>query len=215
MWGRASTTGLLLLAVTCGCGGGADDPTVLSAGRWGAEFAAVECARIFACCQATENQLRANYADEAECRVMYAAEQQADLNSALRFGELTYDAKAARRCVDELASAPSCADLWHFGFVLYAPSCYAVKRAPSHIGAPCAVGCGLDEYCDAAAQTCAPRKDVGAACADVSECAVPLICASGTCGPPLPGGDACAAHLDCASSICTNGTCYAMQCDGL
>jgi hypothetical protein len=214
MRGQGSTTGLLLLSVACGGGAGADDPTVLSAQHWGAEFAAVECARIFACCEAAENQLRANYAEEAECRTMFAADQQTGLDSSLLFGELTYDAKAARRCVDELASL-SCADLSHFGFALYAPSCYAVMRNASNIGAPCSAGCDVDEYCEATAQTCALRKDTGAPCAGVGECGVPLICASGICAPPLPGDAGCAAHLDCASSICLNGVCYAKQCDGI
>jgi hypothetical protein len=211
---RASMWSLWLMAAVCSCGSGADDPTILSAQHWGAEFAAAECARIFACCEATENQVRANYADEAECRRIFATDQQTALDSALRYRELTYDGKAARRCVDELASL-SCADLLPFGFVLYAPSCYAVKRAPSNIGAPCSTGCGLDEYCDATTQTCAPLKGAGAPCAGTAECAVPLICAAGICGPPLPGGAACATHRDCASSACTTAVCYPKQCDGI
>ena len=62
-WGPAS--GLTwLLAVGVGCGSGAPDPTIVPLSSWGAEAAAVQCAKIFGCCDAAE-RMYFGYASEA------------------------------------------------------------------------------------------------------------------------------------------------------
>jgi hypothetical protein len=239
MQARGLVSGLsLLVLVGAGCGS-ASDPTVLPAGHWGTEYASAECARIFGCCDATE-QMRWSYTDETQCRQAVATEAQMALDGLVPYGLASYDGKAARRCVDDIA-AVACADLVVIGKTLLAPSCANISRGTGKIGAPCedldvvcessncdvSVGtcgptrgctaiCGANEYCDATASVCATLKTAGAACASNAECAFPLSCqSSGICAAPLPGGAACQSTLDCASSTCTGGVCDAKLCDGV
>jgi hypothetical protein len=236
--GSASLPWLLML-LTMACGGAAD-PTVLPAARYGVEFATAECARIFSCCDANELS-RWTFTDEAGCRQQAAMDAQASLDELLSAHFVTYDGKAARRCVDGIATV-ACADLLVVGRSLFGPSCSGVTRGAGKIGAPCedldvicessnceplsgtcgptrgcSVVCGAAEYCDMTAQTCAPRKPDGAACAgDAAECVFPLSCqSSGVCASLRPGGAACQSTSDCASNSCTAGACDAKLCDGL
>ena len=75
-----------------------------------AEQAAINCAKILSCCDATE-RMKFFYVDEAQCRAM-----QADIHSGfinlVHQGLIVYDGKAARRCLDEL-KATSCVALFN------------------------------------------------------------------------------------------------------
>jgi len=240
MRARGESLGLLWLIVFgIGCGSAGSDSTSLPPARWGAEFAAAECARIFACCDATE-RTRWAYADEAQCREDAASQAQKSLDDLLSIGWVTYDTKAARRCVDEITTA-ACTDLVAVGKNLFGPSCVGISRGTGKIGATCedldvicessnclpgpgtcgptrgcTVVCAADEFCDTAALACAPLKTEGAPCSGQGECVFPLTCqSSGVCTRLQPGGAACGSPSDCASASCTNGVCDAMMCDGL
>lgn len=228
---------LLVLAFGIACGA-ASDPTMLPSSRWGAEWAAAECARIFSCCDAGE-RMRWPYVDEAQCRQQAAAEAQKSLDGVLSIGWVSYDAKAARRCVDDIATR-SCTELTAVGKNLLGPSCIGVTRGTGPIGracedldvicesSNCLAGsgtcgptrgcnaiCAAGEFCDPTLQACAPFKASGAACAGSGECAFPLTCqSSGVCATPRQGGEACGSTSDCASGSCTTGVCDAMLCDG-
>lgn len=225
----------LVLALGMGCG---SDPTMLPSSRWGAEWAAAECARIFSCCDADE-RMRWSYADEAQCRQQAAADAQKSLDGVLSIGWVTYDAKAARRCVDEIATR-SCTELTAVGKSLLGPSCAGLTRGTGKIGRTCedldvicessnclsgsgtcgptrgcSVICAAGEVCDETSGACAPFKPDGAACARNGECVFPLTCqSSGFCATPRQGGAACGSPSDCASGTCTAGVCDAMMCDG-
>jgi len=212
---------------------------MLPSSRWGAEWAAAECARIFSCCDADE-RMRWPYADEAQCRREGAADAQSNLDGVLSIGWVSYDAKAARRCVDEIATR-SCMELTAFGRNLFGPSCAGVTRGTGKIGRVCedldvvcessnclagpgtcgptrgcSVICAAGEFCDTASGTCAPFKTAGAACAGSDQCVFPLTCqSSGVCATPRQGGAACSSTSDCASGTCTSGVCGAMMCDGV
>jgi hypothetical protein len=104
MRARGSLPGLaLLIASGSGCGSSAVDPTVLPPAHWGEEVAAVECQKIFGCCDATE-RMAFPYADEAQCRQMIAEREQTGIGYALSTGLVSYDGKAARRCIDEMTA---------------------------------------------------------------------------------------------------------------
>ena len=227
---------LCVVALGMSCG---SDPTVLPSGRWGTEFAAAECARIFGCCDATEQMLW-GFADEAQCRRDAAAQAQKSLDGVLSIGWVTYDGKAARRCVDEITTL-ACADLTAVGKNLFGPSCAVISRGAGKIGATCEdldvicessnclsgpgtcgptrgcdVICEVDESCDPTARACVPLATAGAACAYAGACVFPLTCqSSGICAAPRPGGATCGTAADCASSVCTGGVCDAMKCDGV
>jgi len=241
MRARGPSLGLLCVVVFgIGCSSSsASDSTGVPPWRWGAEFAAAECARIFACCDTTE-QLRWGYADEAQCRKDATAQAQKSLDDVLSIGWVTYDAKAARRCVDEITTV-SCADLVAAGKNLFGASCVGITRGTGKIGATCedldlicessnclpgsgtcgptrgcTVVCAAGEFCDTAAQACASLKTEGASCSGKGECLFPLTChSSGVCTPLRLGGAACGSPSDCSSASCTNGVCDAMMCDGL
>jgi hypothetical protein len=220
-----------LLLLTMGCG---PDPTVLPFSRWGTELAAAECARVFSCCDAAEQMLW-SYTDEAQCRQTVASQAQSSIDGLLSAGWISYDGKMARRCVDEIASL-ACTDLLVLGKGLVAPSCTNITRGTGKIGTTCedldvicessnCIGtcgptrgcnavCRVNEYCDVAAQVCAPFKTAGAPCAGNGECAFPLSCQAGVCAALLPGGAACASMSDCASASCAGNTCDPQMCDG-
>lgn len=225
---------LAVLALGCG-GGAAADPTRLPAARWGAEFAAAECARIFGCCDATE-RMRWGYADEAQCPEGGAADVQKYLDSVLSVGWVTFDEKAARRCVDGITTV-ACSDLLPIGKTLFAASCVGITRGTGKIGAicedldvicessnclsgsgtcgptrGCTVTCAASEFCDTAAQACAALKTEATPCSGTNECVFPLTCQStGVCAPGRQGGAACVSAADCASSSCTDAVCDGMM----
>jgi len=236
MRGYGRALGLLsFVALGMDCGA---DPSVLPAERWGAEFAAAECARIFACCDSRE-QTRWSYADEAQCRRDAASPAQEYLDGLLSNGWVSYDAKMARRCVDEIATIP-CTDLVAVGKNLFGPSCLSISRGTGKIGTTCedldvvcessncesgsgtcgptrgcTAICAAGQFCDPMAQACAPLKTEGVACTATGECAFPLTCqSSGVCAALRPGGAACGSTSDCASAACSGGVCDPMMCDG-
>ena len=236
---RVSGLSLILLAASaCSSGPGASDLTLLPAANWGTEYAAAICAKIFACCDAGELSTW-NYADEAQCRQMAGMDIQANLTGLVSIGWVSYDAKAARRCVDEI-KATACADLLVVGKNVLAPSCFLISRGTGEIGATCedldvvcrssncdiSVGtcgptrgcstvCGINQYCDTTAQVCATWKAQGAACASGVECAPPLACLAGVCAPPQSGGAACTVADDCLSGACEGAQCTPKVCDGI
>jgi hypothetical protein len=76
--------------------------------------------------------------------------------------------------------------------------------------------CGLGNYCDFSVHACAPRLEVGAACAGnlVDECAPVAFCDPTTfsCTEPLAVGQACseesaAPARQCQSGVCSDGAC--------
>jgi len=232
------------LFAVVGCGSNTPaDPTVIPLGDWGREAAAVECAQIFGCCDATE-RVAIRYADEAQCREMIADLVQSGVTDAVRMGLVLYDGKAARRCIDE-TTAFDCLHLPDVPLYLLGPSCRKVTPGASPAGSPCEdldgicqsavcngtcaapgpcwnVTCDIGQYCEPALPGCAPVKADGAACADNFECTPPSVCmrATGVCGPPLSDGAACEVRGDCASSNCSGGTgstqiCQPRLCDGV
>jgi hypothetical protein len=235
--GSAGKLWLLLLSFGIGCGSGqASDPTFLSEPSWGAAYAAAVCARIFGCCDPAE-QIAWSYTDQAQCRQKVAMEAQTSLDGVFSIGWVSYDGKAARRCVDDIASL-ACTDLVIVGKGLIAPSCAGITRGTGKIGASCedldvicessncigtcgptrgcSVVCGANEYCDTATQACATLKADGASCAGNGDCVFPLSCQPpGVCAAPRPGGASCASMSDCASASCVDGLCAAQMCDGV
>jgi len=234
----------LLLVAWTGCGSSAADPTVLPASAWGREAAAVACAHIFGCCDATELPvLRWPYTDEAQCRQMMAVDLQSAVTDNIGQGIGTYDGKAARRCVDEMAATP-CTQIpvGDVGY-LFTPSCNKVFRGTLPLGAPCEdldficqsgnctgtcapprpcwdVTCDVGQYCDVTLSACTPVKADGAACGSNIECAATSVCltTTGVCGTPLPEGAACGTSTDCTTAAClsgTSGTCGPRFCDGV
>ena len=241
---RVSGLSLVLMAASaCGSGPGASDLTLLPSTRWGGEYAAALCAKVFGCCDASELAATWKYADEAQCRQMAGTEIQMNLSELLALGWVSYDARAARKCIDEIA-ATVCPDLLVVGKNVLAPSCFLVSRGAGEIGTTCedldvvcrssncdiSVGtcaptpgcstvCGIDQYCDTTAQVCATWKAQGAACAGGVECAPPLACLAGVCAPPQGGGATCTVADDCLSGACDPGTsgaqCAPKVCDGI
>jgi len=202
---------LLLAAAGCGSGGAAD-PTMVALGSWDREYAAVNCARIFGCCDAAERSARWAVTSEADCRRQV---QQAG-GSYVRdvtAGFLVYDAHAARRCLDEIAAAP-CALLFNSDDLRpVAPSCQVVTRGARKSGEFCQ---GLDEYCESGNCVLEGGDDLcGPPRACPSWCGAGLYCDEATgCLPVKAAGAPCATQLECESLICGGITCEAKRPDG-
>jgi hypothetical protein len=231
----------LLVFAWAGCGSSAPaDPTVLPIGNWANEVAAVECGHLFGCCPAAVLMTRP-WTDEAQCRQMVAAEVQTAVRDTIGQGIVTYDGKAARRCIDETA-AVDCMHLpaWGIDSVL-GPSCNHVFPGTFPLGAACEdldvvcqsgnctgtcapprpcfdVSCDAGQYCDSALNVCAPMNADGAACAANIECTSPSVCVAGACGAPLPEGTPCASDNECTSGVCSTSSqpnaCSAIVCPG-
>jgi len=93
---RVSGLSLVLMAASaCGSGPGASDLTLLPSTRWGGEYAAALCAKVFGCCDASELAATWKYADEAQCRQMAGTEIQMNLSELLALGCFPDDAVAA------------------------------------------------------------------------------------------------------------------------
>ena len=148
---RGTTWGLTwLLAVGAGCGSGlAPDPTIVPLSSYGAETAAVVCAKIFGCCDSAE-RMYFGYASEVECRQMMAAEVQMNLTQLVELGWVTYNPRAARSCLDEAAANNSCADVFSHGQPRFiAPSCAGVSPGAGKLGTVCE---DLDLICESFVQ---------------------------------------------------------------
>ena len=212
-----------LLALAAGCGSNAaPDPSVLPLARWGAEYAAATCAKMFGCCDSGE-QTTLRFASEAACRQMRAEDEQSALSQDVNQGVIVYDPKAARRCVDEIAAA-SCSAFFHDPASQTAPSCQDVVRGALPLGAACEdldaicasgyctgtcaprpgcpAGCNAGQFCDQT-NTCSPTQADGSSCLDSNGCTPPSVCRLGVCGALLADGTAnCRQDADCASGRC-------------
>jgi hypothetical protein len=90
------------MGLAASCGGASipappGDPTEIPLARWPAELAALACARIVACCDATE-RTKYFYMNDAQCRGMQA-DIRSGTNNLVAQGLVVHDGKAARRCL--------------------------------------------------------------------------------------------------------------------
>ncbi len=235
---RAASTRLcwLGLLLSPGCGSSAVDPTVVPAASFGSALAAVECAQIFGCCDATERG-HWGYSDEAQCRQVRGTKEQMDLDQLLAIGWVTYNGKAARSCLDESLAA-GCANIQANASVgIRGTSCPDVTHGTGKLGAPCEDldlicessnclplsgtcgpprgcpgACDAGQFCDGLTDTCAPLKADGATCGGNSQCESPSVCRTGVCGPPLPDGALCSVAADCASASCVHSSSTSAAC---
>lgn len=235
---RAASAGLcwLGLLLSAGCGSGAADPTVVPSQSWGSAVAAVECAQIFGCCDATERG-RWGYSDEAQCRQMLGPKEQMNLDEVIATGWVTYNGKAARSCLDESLAAGCTSIQFNATVGIRGPSCPNVTHGTGKLGAPCEdldficessnclpgpgtcgpprgcpTACDPGQFCDGATSACAPVKPDGAACLANDACQSPSVCRTGVCGPPLPDGAPCSLATDCAGGSCVHSSSTSAAC---
>jgi hypothetical protein len=222
------------------CGGAAvpgdpGDPTQVPLALWPSEQAALVCARIVACCDASE-RTKFFYMNDPQCRAMQA-DIRSGTNNLVAQGLVVYDGKAARRCLDEVKALP-CATYFdvHSDLNALAPSCAAVGRGAGQLGAPCEgfdmfcasghcdritqtctpppvcpASCAAGEYCPEGSGECAAKQEDGAICASDVECASG-VCSGTTCGPLLPNGASCQLDRYCASGACVGPDSSSLTC---
>jgi hypothetical protein len=220
---------MLVLAAGCGSSGAAD-PTIVPLGSWDREYAAVNCARIFSCCDAAERTARWELASEADCRRQLLQGGGSYVRD-VRAGFIVYDPHAARRCIDEIAAAPCAVAFNSHDLRPVLPSCEVFALGARKLGEDCQsldmycesgncsdfnvcgppracpTWCGAGLYCDEIAG-CLPGKPAGAACAIELECES-LTCGATTCEAKRPDGAACSNDENCVSGACSrpwNGT---------
>ena len=211
-------------ALSLGACGQRSDATYLASQDWGAALAALACAKIFACCDGAESAFL-GYSSEAQCRQVAAPIAQDALNKAVTGFDQVYDGRAARRCLDEAATA-SCAGFFPNGRpTASGPSCPEVLVGIGKLGdacedldvycqthycgsgycavRPCSdVTCPAGDYCDPITNGCLPIKAAGIACSADAQCDPALGCHAGICGPPLSAGASCRTSADCAFGSC-------------
>ena len=198
-------------------------------GSWDREWAALNCARIFACCDAAEQKSSLwNVANEADCRkkiLQAGGSKRARRDVAARLPS-SDDPQAARRCIDELA-VPPCATLFnHANLRTTAPSCNVVTPGARKLGEYCQ---GLDMYCESGNcvmpdDVCGPpwrvprpaapvsiatsrrlhgaQRAAGSPCATGVEC-VSMRCEANVCAAGGPDGASCLSDGECASGACS------------
>ena len=206
------------MAAACACGSGADDPTdPLRGSIPGAERDAAECARIFACCEATENQLRANYADEAECRTRPSSRpiKQKNPDLALRHGELTHrHPRQGRTPMRRRARVAIVRGLVAFRLPSVRPVLLRREAGPEQHRGALLDGLRHRGILRRDHSRGAPLKGAAAPCAGTAECAVPLVCAAGIAGRRHRAAPrARPTGIARASSPDTNAVCDPKQCD--
>jgi hypothetical protein len=203
-----------------GCSSGSSNP----ASSWGGQFAAAMCARIFACCNATD-AAALGYTSESQCASTAGAQEQMMINQVLAASPVRYDGDAAATCLADIA-ASSCTSLFSdYGRPTTPLSCGRVFVGTLQTGAPCGdldfycqsdacesgycaapscrtVVCPAGQYCDATSLGCVPGQAAGASCASNAQCDPSIVCRAGTCGAPLPDQSACAVDTDCVSGAC-------------
>ena len=173
-----SGSGLWLLALAAGCGSGfVADPTVVPLASWPAEQAAIVCAKITACCDATE-RMKFFYVNDAQCRAMQVGIRSGVNNLIAQGWPVAYDGKAARRCLDEMQATPCAALFNHSEVNVTLPSCDRVAPGTGKLGAPCD---GFDMFCESA------HCRAGARAPAVRPAAVPLRATPGNIATKAPG----------------------------
>lgn len=140
----------------------------------------------------------------AECLEIYPLVYEtlgASVQRSLDAGTTSFDAAAAKRCVDELA-ASEC------GATLSAPACDEVFVGQVPIGGACTESdeCAGSAYCEDTLMcpgTCAASLDAGADCASGGECETGLVCtAAGVCGAVKATGETCNSGVECQTRYC-------------
>lgn len=192
---------LLLGVLLVGCSGGTSGGPI-AIDQFGNEVAKVACSKIFECCNSAEVMqqfMNLTYNNqpvttEAQCEGLYMGLLDGyaipDYKASIAAGRVTYDADAARGCIDAYANL----------------GCGAYSQLTHATGISCSTPYLI------------PHVGDGGACSQAYECTSGY-CSSGTCmtEPPLvPNGGSCTSGEQCASGYCGSGSCAdpAPVCDG-
>ncbi len=154
---------------------------------------------------------------------MMSQQEQSALSQTVAQGLIVYDAKAARRCVQETMAAP-CTALFSASGGQATPSCNAVVHGALPLGAACEdldaicesgyctgtcstrpgcpATCDAEQFCDTSTSACSPTHADGATCLNNDWCTAPSVCVITVCGPPIADGAACRDDTECASGAC-------------
>jgi hypothetical protein len=166
------------------------------------------CRSIFSCPVTNSRFIdRANYGDEATCRVdgaRYDARGTYPLRAAVRDGYMRFDSVAARECLNSVAMSP-CND------AIVVPQCRRVFTGAVALGAPCysREQCADDAWCDiitgltCPGGVCRAAPAIGAQCTPTEECSmVGSSQGSAWCDVVQPGtGTRCIDHRTVATAM--------------
>ena len=233
---------IVAAALVASCGGDADPDAAIGIrlDEAPAAYASAYCARVFACCDATDLATRFPGADppvtdvatcESYVARVFGNEFVADARHAETMGWARYDGAAFASCMDHLR-ADACGHLARvFALMVFPAEC-----APARVPLVSAGGqCDHDFQCIAGvcvggSETqigqCATAPAIGTACVG-GECGPEAYCdrsvdPDGTCAALAPDGAACTSALACASFTCVGaspgvpGACAAPTvCDGV
>jgi hypothetical protein len=207
------------------CGGSS---TAIQVSDLGHDYSDAVCEKIFACCSSAEIMAQffgaQQITTQSECEEAFASFGSIFDPSSVGSNAVTYDASAARACIDGI-NALACGDVqWNdtmFIDTSMVPACATVIAPRLANGSQCAA----DYECTSNAcfgaldpnGTCMPLPSEGQRCYDT--CASGLYCSGassvdgqyGTCATLLANGSACVADFDCASGYCGSGSACATR----
>lgn len=215
--GSVVVSSALALALGCdGSSGGSKSSVPFD--RFGAEFAAAYCHKMFACCSVSEiTSIDATAVDDASCASDMAAffgGKLAVTQAEIDAGLVIYRGDRARACLDKVATL-SCQQWVGDDRLIRFPECQAIVEGTVATGSACAA----DDECSSGhcgtstgALVCTAQAQLGDSCA-FADCVPGLACRTDEsavvlmCGQMLADGAPCVDTHDCASSFCiSDGT---------
>jgi hypothetical protein len=183
----------------------------LTRAEYDAQFVPALCDAVEACAGATVSQVFLAAAGGCEAGFGAGWENAVvpAMDMAIARGTVTYDAAAARACLDALRANPC-------GFNANGPAAIACQRVfvgSQPAGGPCSLNeeCGVEQFCSittACPGTCQARRTSGQDCSEDRHCAAGLACQDGMCTAPPREGAGCTELGDCALGLlCASGQC--------
>jgi hypothetical protein len=183
----------------------------LSRAEYDAQFVPALCDAVEACAGSTVSQIF--LAASGGCEGGFGAGWEnavvPAMDMAIARGTVTYDAAAARACLDALRADP-CSFTNNGAAAL---ACQGVWRGTQPAGGPCSLNeeCGVEQFCSlttACPGTCQARRTSGQDCGEERHCAAGLTCSDGMCVAPPREGAGCTELGECGLGfLCSGGQC--------
>ncbi len=193
-----------MLAGEGGCSSSSNGPPAVALDQFTAAFGAAYCHRVYDCCQPEDRVVTSAAGnDEATCANEEVQTARANAAFLVSVSGITFDAGAARRCLDVLAGGPCGA--------VFAPNRGTIMACQDVFVGTGALGAGCED-----GRQCASARCYGGACVGPAACSVgSVIDLDGECQPLVGLTGACVVSAQCPpGAACVGGVCKAPSSPG-